>query len=158
MDQPRISTGKSEKSARNVFFYYTGAQPSAVRYNNWKFYYTMVPPSATGGLFGASTYHWTQITNIKRDPFETTSGSTDVTLIGYGGSIGSPSTAYLYDWNILPIGQLLWLKELMSYKDFPPMQAPATYNLDGILKEMQAPATRASDRKRLNRGAALPPL
>ncbi len=60
-----------------------------------------------------------------------------MTLIGYGGSIGSPSTAYLYDWNILPIGQLLWLKELMSYKTFPPMQAPETYNLDGILKEMQ---------------------
>ena len=47
-----------------------------------------------------------------------------------GGSIGSPSTAYLYDWNILPIGQLLWLKELDLYKDFPPMQDPASYNLD----------------------------
>jgi arylsulfatase len=137
MDNAEYLMGDAEKSARNVFFYYTGSQPSAVRYNNWKFYYTMVPANATGGLFGASTYHWTQITNIKRDPFETTSGSTDVTLIGYGGSIGSPSTAYLYDWNILPIGQLLWLKELMSYKTFPPMQAPETYNLDGILKEMQ---------------------
>ena len=138
VDNAAYLMGDSPTSARDVFFYYTGSQPSAVRYNNWKFYYTMVPPNATGGLFGASTYHWTQITNIKRDPFETTSGSTDVTLIGYGGSIGSPSTAYLYDWNILPIGQLLWLKELMSYKTFPPMQAPETYNLDGILKEMQA--------------------
>jgi arylsulfatase len=25
----------------------------------------------------------------------------------------------------------------MSYKDFPPMQAPETYNLDGILKAMR---------------------
>ena len=50
-----------------------------------------------------------------------------------------PSTAYLYDWNILPIGQLLWEKELLSYKDFPPMQAPETYNLDGILSEMKRP-------------------
>ncbi len=137
VDQAAYLTGQSEKSARDVFFYYTGSQPSAVRYNNWKFYYTMVPADATGGLFGASTYHWTQITNIRRDPFETTSGSTGVSLIGYGGSIGSPSTAYLYDWNILPIGQLLWMKELLSYKEFPPMQAPETYNLDGILKEMQ---------------------
>jgi arylsulfatase len=38
---------------------------------------------------------------------------------------------------MLPIGQLLWEKELFSYKDFPPMQAPETYNLDGILKAMQ---------------------
>ena len=40
---------------------------------------------------------------------------------------------------MLPLGQLLWEKELMSYKEFPPMQAPETYNLDGILKQMQQP-------------------
>ena len=38
-------------------------------------------------------------------------------------------TAYIYDWNILPIGQQLWYKELMSYKDFPPLQLAASYNL-----------------------------
>src|SRR6266404_3078671 len=121
-------------SALEVFFYYTGSQPSAVRYKNWKLYYTMVPDTATGGLYGATTYHWTQIANIKRDPFEQTVGADAKSLLGYAGSIGSPSTAYLYDWNMLPIGQLLWTKELMSYKEFPPMQAPETYNLDGILK------------------------
>ena len=41
-------------------------------------------------------------------------------------------TAYIYDWNLLPIGQSLWLKELKSYIDFPPMQYPASYNLGGI--------------------------
>jgi hypothetical protein len=97
----------------------------------------LVPDTSTGGLYGATTYHWTQIANIKRDPFEQTVGADAKSLLGYAGSLGSPSTAYLYDWNILPIGQLLWTKELMSYKEFPPMQAPETYNLDGILKEMQ---------------------
>ena len=43
----------------------------------------------------------------------------------------------MYDWNMLPIGQLLWEKELMSYKEFPPLQAPESYNLDGILKQIQ---------------------
>jgi arylsulfatase len=138
VDQTDYLEGKSEKSAREVFFYYTGSQPSAVRYKNWKLYYTMVSDTATGGLFGATTYHWTQLANIKRDPFETTVGADSKSLLGYAGSLGSPSTAYLYDWNILPIGQLLWEKELMSYKEFPPMQAPETYNLDGILKAMQS--------------------
>jgi arylsulfatase len=32
---------------------------------------------------------------------------------------------------------LLWEKELMTYKTFPPLQAPETYNLDGILAEMK---------------------
>jgi arylsulfatase len=137
VDQTDYLTGKSPKSAREVFFYYTGSQPSAVRYKNWKMYYTIVPDTATGGLFGATTFHWTQLTNIKRDPFEQTVGSDAKSILGYGGSIGSPGNAYIYNWNMLPIGQLLWEKELFSYKDFPPMQAPETYNLDGILKAMQ---------------------
>ena len=37
--------GKSE-SNRDYFFYYQGRIPSAVRYKNWKFYYTMM--GATG--------------------------------------------------------------------------------------------------------------
>ena len=31
---------------------------------------------------------------------------------------------------MLPIGQALWLKELETYVKFPPMQDPASYNLD----------------------------
>jgi len=137
VDQTDYLTGKSEKSAREVFFYYTGSQPSAVRYKNWKMYYTIVPDTATGGLFGAVSFHWTQLLNLKRDPFETTVGSDAKSLLGYGGALGSPGNAYIYNWNMLPIGQLLWEKELFSYKEFPPMQAPETYNLDGILKAMQ---------------------
>jgi arylsulfatase len=47
----------------------------------------------------------------------------------------------MYDWPMLPIGQQLWYKELMSYKTFPPLQNPETYNLDGILKQVQAHKT-----------------
>jgi arylsulfatase A-like enzyme len=62
-------TGKSDKSARDTFFYYTGATPSAVRYKNWKFYYTMVPTAnPADALVGAVTYHWSLVDNIKRDP------------------------------------------------------------------------------------------
>jgi hypothetical protein len=42
---------------------------------------------------------------------------------------------------MLPLGQLLWLKELESYKTFPPLQAPEAYNLDGIIAEMKAART-----------------
>ena len=85
-------------------------------------------------------YHFTLVQNIKRDPFEQAVGQDQKTVLGYGGALGGPVTAFLYDWNMLPIGQLLWMKELMSYKTFPPLQAPETYNLDGILKQVQASA------------------
>jgi arylsulfatase len=41
-------TGKSEKSARDTFFYYSGKDPSAVRYKNWKMYFAMVSQSPAG--------------------------------------------------------------------------------------------------------------
>ena len=53
-------------------------------------------------------------------------------------ALAAPSTAYLYDWNILPIGQRLWLKELESYSAFPPMQDPASYNLDQVLEQVKS--------------------
>ena len=56
-----------------------------------------------------------------------------------GGALGGPATAFQYDWNMLPIGQQLWLKELLSYEKFPPLQAPETYNLSGILERVKKP-------------------
>ena len=53
--------------------------------------------------------------------------------MGVGGAIAAPVTAYQYDWNMLPIGQALWLKELQSYIPFPPLQDPASYNLDQVM-------------------------
>jgi arylsulfatase len=137
VDQTEYLTGRSEKSARDTFFYYSGKEPSAVRYKNWKIYFSMVSDSPTGFIAGPLPYHWAQVVNIKRDPFETSIGSQFKTLIGVGGSIGSPSTAYIYDWNMLPIGQALWLKELESYTEFPPMQDPASYNLDQVLQQVK---------------------
>jgi hypothetical protein len=76
--------------------------------------------------------------NVKPDPFEQTiSFSDSKSAMALGGALAAPSTAYLYDWNILPIGQLLWVKELYSFKEFPPLQTPESYNLDGILKQME---------------------
>jgi arylsulfatase len=135
-DQRDYLEGKSD-SARDTFFYYTGAQPSAVRHKNWKFYYTMVSSDAKDIFGPAETYHWTMVNNLKRDPFERSVASVDGTLMGYGGALAAPSTAMIYDWNILPIGQLLWLKELETYRTFPSLQIPASYNLDNIIHAMQ---------------------
>jgi arylsulfatase A-like enzyme len=130
-------TGRSEKSARDTFFYYSGKDPSAVRYKNWKMYFAMVSDAPAGFTVGVVPYHWTQVVNIKRDPFEISIGSQYKTLFGMGGAIASPSTAYVYDWNMLPIGQALWLKELETYIPFPPLQNPASYNLDQVLQQVR---------------------
>jgi hypothetical protein len=100
-------------------------------------YFGMVSQSPTGFVTGVVPYSWTQVVNIKRDPFETSIGEHTKTMFGVGGALGGPVTAYVYDWNMLPIGQALWLKELQTYIDFPMLQNPASYNLDQVLQQIR---------------------
>ncbi|WP_198666110.1 arylsulfatase [Tropicimonas sp. IMCC34043] len=130
-------TGKNPP-VRDTFFYYSGKTPSAVRYKNWKMYFAMVDQDPTKTFNGVEQFSWTQVVNIKRDPFEQSIGTFSKTLTGVGGALGGPLTAYIYDWNMLPIGQALWLKELESYKEFPPLQDPASYNLDQVMQQVKA--------------------
>ena len=129
--------GRSEKSARDFFFYFTGAMPSAVRYKNWKMYYTMSQTGGTAWILPTVTYNFTLVQNIKRDPFEQAVGQDQKTAFGLGGALGGPMTAFIYDWNMLPIGQQLWLGHLLSYKTYPPLQAAASYNLDQVLEQVR---------------------
>jgi arylsulfatase len=54
-----------------------------------------------------------------------------------GGALAGPVSAYIYDWNILPLGQSLWLRELETYIDYPPMQSPESYNLDQVIQQIK---------------------
>src|SRR6201990_437385 len=145
-DQRAYLEGSSEKSARDFFFYYSGATPSAVRYKNWKMYYTMSQPGPAGWIMPLIPFHFTLVQNIKRDPFEQAVGIDQKTAMGLGGALAGPVTAFLYDWNILPIGQPLWLQHLESYIKFPPLQQAASYNLTQVIEEVKkANASAASD-------------
>src|ERR1700752_2824320 len=61
VDQRDYLEGKSEKSARDTFFYYSGAAPSAVRYKNWKIYFTMEGSTGAAALQGPQQYGWAQV-------------------------------------------------------------------------------------------------
>jgi arylsulfatase len=132
-------TGKSEKSARDYFFYYSGSTPSAVRFKNWKIYYKISKGGAAGWLEPLTDWHFPLIQNIKRDLFEqNVSPSEAKSLLFFGGSLAAPSTAYMYDGlAMFPLGQQLWLKELESYVTYPPLQAAETYNLGQVLQEVK---------------------
>jgi arylsulfatase A-like enzyme len=136
VNQTAFLTGKSDHSARDFFFYYSGAQLAAVRWKNWKFVYYGTGQGATGWLMPLIPYHWTMLTNLKRDPFEQVIN--DKSAMGLGGAYNSTVTAYIYDWNILPIGQKMALDHLETYSAFPPLQAPASYNLSQVMEEINA--------------------
>src|SRR5262249_57639008 len=127
VEQRDYVEGKNEKSAREVFFYYSGPKPSAVRYKNWKMYYAMVPTSPVGAMVGAQTYAWTQVNNIARDPFEIAGGNDHIkTTMQIGGALASPGTAYLDEWMPLPLGQAVRRKQVATYKAFAALKQPAS--------------------------------
>jgi hypothetical protein len=39
--------------------------------------------------------------------------------VSIGGALDAPATAFIYDWNMLPIGQQLWLKGSKRSESFP---------------------------------------
>ena len=137
VDQRDYLEGKSEKSARDTFFYYSGKNPSAVRYKNWKMYFAMVSDDA-GGL-----HHWGDPLSL--DPgrqhqarsVRDVGRAADQDPVRHGRRPRRTVTAYVYDWNMLPIGQALWLKELETYVAFPPMQDPASYNLEQVVQQVR---------------------
>jgi len=50
------------------------------------------------------------VVNLKRDPFEMSWGEEKKANFWMGGALAGPVTGYIYDWNMLPIGQVLWLR------------------------------------------------
>ena len=135
-DQADFISGKTDKSNRDHFFYYSGAQLAAVRWHQYKFMYYGSEPGAEGWMLPLIPYHFTMLTNLERDPFEQSQGAKSFN--SFGGALTGPVTSYIYDWNILPIGQRLALQHLETYEAYPPMQAPASWNLSQVMEQINA--------------------
>ena len=105
----------------------------------------MSQPGPAGWILPLIPFHFTLVNNIKRDPFEQAVGIDQKTAMSLGGALGGPLTAFQYDWNMLP-SVSNWLEHLLSYEKFPPLQAPESYNLSGIVDLVKkANASHASD-------------
>ena len=84
VDQRDYLEGKSEKSARDTFFYYTGrdAVGGALQELEDLLHDGRARPALRRSS-GAQTYHWAQVQNIKRDPFEQAVGDEQKTVLGH---------------------------------------------------------------------------
>ena len=87
VDQTEYLPG-SAKSARDTFFYYSGKDPSAVRYKNWKIYFSMVSDAPAGFISGVLPFHWARWSTSSVIPSRPPLAHIK-TLLGLGGSIGS---------------------------------------------------------------------
>jgi arylsulfatase A-like enzyme len=119
-------------SARHEVFYFGGPHLGAIRIDDFKFQFYQQPYGWPGEKV---TTDMPTIVNIRQDPFERTPAVRGETLNDLGGGYMNEFYAREF-WRFVLVQQTV--AELASTAiDYPPMQAPATFNLDSVKKEIE---------------------
>jgi arylsulfatase A-like enzyme len=125
-------TGKSDKSARNEFFYFNDdGTLVAMRYNNWKVVFEEQEAKGTMRIWAQefTKLRVPKLFNLRTDPYE----RADITSNTY------------YDWlldhaYVFVPAQEKVMNFYMTFKDFPPSQKAASFSIDQIMDKMNKPA------------------
>lgn len=124
--------GKTDKTDRQEIFYFNDdGQLTALRYNNWKIVFMEQRAQGTLKVWSEpfTTLRVPKIFNLRMDPYE----EADITSNTY------------YDWVIdrlymLVPAQAYVANFLETFKEFPPRQKAASFNLDEVMEKMSTPA------------------
>jgi arylsulfatase len=127
-------TGQEPKSSREDFFYFSDdGDLTGLRYDNWKFVFMEQHATGTLKIWSEpfTTLRIPKIFNLRLDPYE----RADITSNTY------------YDWlldhafTLVPaqahVGQFL-----ATFKEFPPRQKAASFNLDRVMEQLQRPVSK----------------
>jgi arylsulfatase len=122
-------TGQSEKGPRESFLYCNDDQQvTGLRYDNWKlvFMEQRVPGTLQVWAEPFTSLRVPKIFNLRTDPYE----RADITSNTY------------YDWLIDHAFLLVPAQDyvgqfLMTFKDYPPRQKAASFNLDEVMSKLQ---------------------
>ncbi len=126
-NQLPLLTGKTDKGPRNEFFYFSDdGELVGFRQGNYKYIYQV--QRATGQAVWSEPFvklRSAKIMDLRSDPFET----------AWGNSAFYDKWAMEHAFMIVP-AQTTVGKYLNTYKDFPPRQKPASFNVDAQIEEM----------------------
>jgi arylsulfatase len=120
--------GETDESPREFFFYTNDdGGITAIRIDDWKVVF--MEQRAKGMQLWAEPFvelRVPKIFNLRRDPFERADENANV----------------YWDWwfDHIPamyVAQALTAEQIQSFKEFPPRQKPAAFNLDRVLEKMQ---------------------
>ncbi|HUK82786.1 MAG TPA: arylsulfatase [Verrucomicrobiae bacterium] len=129
-DQTALLTGTGP-SKRHEVWYFGGPHLGAVRLDDFKFTFFQQPYGWPGEKV---TTDMPSLINLRQDPFERTPFLRNETW-----NTGAP--AYVNDffarefWRFVMVQQYV-TKLAMTAIDYPPMQAPASFNLDAVKKQI----------------------
>ena len=130
-NQMDLLTGKGPTKRREIF-YFGGANLGALRVDDFKFVFYQQPYGWPGEK---TTTDMPSIVNIRQDPFERTPSirgeSTNTGAFGYGNDFFGREF-----WRFVQVQQYVG-KLAETAINYPPMQAPASFNLEAVKAKVE---------------------
>jgi arylsulfatase len=130
-NQVELLEGKGP-SARSEFFYFGGPHLGAIRIDDFKYQFYQQPQGWTGPKV---TTDMPVMVNIRQDPFERTPSIGEQSLNDLGGGYMNDFYAREF-WRFVSVQHAVE-KLAATAIDYPPMQDPASFNLDAVKQQIE---------------------
>ncbi|HWG44404.1 MAG TPA: arylsulfatase [Gemmataceae bacterium] len=122
-------------SKRHEIYYFSGAQFAAIRLDDMKFQFIQQPSGWPGPKIATDM---PTITNLRQDPFERLSNVT----YGETPTVNNSAPGYFMDFYAREFWRFVFVQEkvkdlALTAVDYPPMQDPASFNLDAVKKQIE---------------------
>lgn len=130
-NQMDLLTGKGPTKRREIF-YFGGPALGAVRMDDMKFTFFQQPYGWPGEKI---TTDMPILTNLRQDPFERLASLRGESLNNQGGGYMNDFFAREF-WRFVLVQQAVE-KLALTAVDYPPMQDPASFNLDAVKRKIQ---------------------
>jgi arylsulfatase len=129
-NQMDLLTGKGP-SARRELFYFGGPTLGAIRIDDFKFQFYQQPYGWPGEK---TTTDMPTVVNIRQDPFERTPSIRAESMNNMGGGYMNDFYGREF-WRFVMVQQEV-AKLAQTAIDYPPMQAPASFNLEAVKRQV----------------------
>ncbi|HEX3506373.1 MAG TPA: arylsulfatase [Xanthobacteraceae bacterium] len=130
-NQMDLITGKGP-SVRHELWYFGGPHLGALRVDDFKFQFYQQPFGWPGEK---TTTDMPSIVNLRQDPFERTPSIRGETLNNMGGGYMNDFYAREF-WRFVLVQQKVG-ELAQTAVEFPPMQAPASFNLEAVKRQVE---------------------
>ena len=121
-DQTPVLAGKGPGARHNIYYFDDNANFNAIRWNDWKIHFAYMMEGWAGPR---ESLNFPRIINLRSDPYETSIDS------------GLYSRFFADQlWLFVPTQQEVG-KWLMTFREFPPRQATASFTIDKMMQQMQ---------------------
>jgi len=130
-NQLDLLLGKTDDSKRRELWYFAGPHLGAARLDDFKFHFIEQPYGWTGEKV---TPDMPTIVNLRQDPFERTPSLR-------GETLNNSAQGYMNGFFAREFWRFVMIQERVAKLaetaiDYPPMQDPATFNLDAVKKKI----------------------